>query len=139
MSEPKQTKGTGLEKAVAKLDAAFAGLPAERRQALGLAIYRCYPAMKQYLADVDQLFAGKEFSDALWSVLFSLAFILPRGKDTTIEKLSKAFATRAPALGQFIKLVTEACTKPPVTLITDGDSQDGGAETHPKVLPAAAP
>jgi hypothetical protein len=136
VSDAKPTKGTGLEKAVAKLDAAFAALPQERRQALGLAIYRCYPAMKQYLTDVDQLFAGKEFGEALWSVMFSLAFILPRGKDVTIEKLAKAFGERAPVLGRFIRAVTDACTRPPIA-ITDGDA--GVSEADSKVLPAAAP
>jgi O6-methylguanine-DNA--protein-cysteine methyltransferase len=139
VSDAKPTKGTGLEKAVAKLDAAFESLPQEKRQALALAIYRCYPAMQQYLADVDDLFAGQQFQEAVWSVLFSLACILPRGKETTFEKLSKAFAERAPMLKRFIHAVTDACNRPPIALAPNGGPDGADAEATPKVLPAASP
>lgn len=132
-------KGTALEKAVARLDAAFAALPQERRQALGLAIYRCYPAMKQYLTDVDDLFGGEGISEAIWSILIAMAFILPRGKDAAIEKVARAFSTRAPVLRRFVTAVTDACTRPPIAITDGGASGGSSSETDPKVLPATAP
>jgi hypothetical protein len=132
----KPVKGTGLEKAVAKLDAAFAALPPAARKGWALAAYRAYPMIRQYIVDVEHVIddsAAKKLNDGIWGVLFSLVWVLPRGKEHTIEKLAKALGSHAPTINRFVQALAEACRKTPAAL--DGDTDDDDS----KALPAAAP
>lgn len=131
--EKKKLKGTGLEKAVEALDDAFQALPREHRQALGMAIYRVWPSMRQYQTDVDAVLT-KGIADAAFKLLLSLAFILPRGKEHTLTKLADALSSRAPNIQRFIKAVSAACSSSPAVLV-GGES----GEDDPQVLPAPAP
>lgn len=126
-------KGTGLEKAVARLDAAFAALPRTNVRGLALAIYRVWPAYRQYQRDVEGVFSDGVV-EAAWGVLMSLVFVLPRGREHVADKLGAALQTRAPNLMAFCEWIARACDpeRAPmeVTLAADAD---------PKGLPPAAP
>jgi hypothetical protein len=124
-------KGTGLEKAVGKLDTAFSNLPPERKKAVALAIYRVFPAFRQYQDDVDGLLT-RDVIEACWSLLLSLAFVLPRGKEKTMEKLGAALATRAPNLQRFVRAVAAACAQ-------HGPQLDGEIIADPQALPPKTP
>jgi hypothetical protein len=134
----KPQKGTGLEKAVAELDAAFAALPAAARQGWALAAYRAYPMIKQYIIDVENVLPDgsvKRLNEAVWRLILSLVWVIPRGKDHTARKLGEALATRAPTLNRFVERLREACNSAPAAL-TDGERPD---ERDPEALPAATP
>lgn len=106
-------RGTGLERAVAAFDAVFATLPATNKRALALAIYRVWPAMQQYNADVVGLFT-RETIEALWGVVLSLIPVAIRGRDHALGKLAEAMAARAPHLQGFAEVVLRACEGPSV-------------------------
>lgn len=107
------SRGTGLERAVAAFDAVFATLPAANKRALALAIYRVWPAMQQYNADVAGLFT-KETVEALWGVVLSLIPVAIRGRAHALGKLGDAMSARAPHLQNFATIVLRACEGPSV-------------------------
>lgn len=133
-------KGTGLEKAVAKLDAAFAGLPLAARQDWALAAYRAYPMIRQYIVDVENVIddsAAKQLNEAVWGVFFSLLWLAPRGKEHLAKKIAEALATRAPTLNRFTGALAKACRDQGGALMLDGEKPDD--DDDPEALPAAPP
>jgi hypothetical protein len=115
-------RGTGLERAVAAFDAVFATLPPGNKRALALAIYRVWPAMQQYNADVAGLFTPRTV-EALWGVVLSLIPVAVRGPTHALGKLGDAMLARAPHLQHFAAVVLRACegpsAPPPLPLTTE--------------------
>lgn len=125
-------RGTGLEKAIARFDAAFAALPARNVHGLALAIYRVWPAYRQYQRDVEGVFTDGVV-EAAWGILLSLIWVLPRGREHTMAKLGAALQTRAPHLLHFLEAVARACDSAGAPPLEISDGED------PKVLREPTP
>lgn len=128
-------KGTALQKAVASLDAAFARLPAANKRGVALALYRVWPAIRQYEADLEGLFSA-EMVEATWNVLMAGAFSLIRGRAAFQSKFGEAIVTHAPHLQAFIGAVAKAVSTPPA-LMRLQESEHG--QVDPAKLSEPAP
>jgi hypothetical protein len=127
-------KGTGLEKAVAALDTAFAALPLGNKRSFALAIYRIWPAALQYQADVQDLMPPA-IGEAAWRILAALVFVLPRGKDHATKKLAEAFNSHAPNLRRFIAAVAAACSADRRPEVSNGKADPESLPQPPPLLP----
>lgn len=106
-----------LTKAAGKWDAAFSALSPEARTRIGLAIYRAYPAIQQYSADLAPLTAAPGIKAATWDLLIAFAIRVVKKQSRAFEFSEKELAElmeRAPAVADFARNVVKALEDTPV-------------------------
>ena len=116
-----------LTRAAKRFDAAFVDVPRETRDRLALAVYRFWPAMRQYQHDVEVLATDKQFRDACWDVAIAVAFRLVRKGQKFAEFSTKEAGELRGAMPRSLawaKVVAAAC---------DGTLLPGQAAPAPQI------
>jgi hypothetical protein len=106
-----------LTKAAGKFDVAFSTLSPEARQRVGLAVYRAYPTIVQYMADLEPLRSVPGLKAATWDLVIALAFRVAKRQSRAFEFSDKELAeltASAPAVAGFCRVVAGAIDGKPM-------------------------